>query len=86
MSYRARWDGTCGGCGAPFQSGTILFNSDEHSDALAITCCGELDDSYEGAKMRPELAQAVMPRGMSIKDKCPRCFQIPSSNKTCGCD
>lgn len=50
---------------------------------MGDTCCAGTNDL--SPTTRGAIA-SVMPRGKTVRDKCPQCFQIPASNGMCGCD
>lgn len=79
MSFAARFPGRCGQCGEPFEIGTgVQYNDDDvlvTADCAAPDAIEQLDVDKHG----------VMPRGKTAADTCKICFQIRSSNETCGC-
>jgi hypothetical protein len=78
--FEAKYTGRCAGCDEPFHTGdSVVFRNDtlfkDHECPM-----GPSDmDADERMYAR------VMPRQGNASQACLRCFQIPSSNGTCGC-
>lgn len=82
--FTAKYAGRCRNCGEIFEPGAEVFYAPDEDTVTGWECCGEQDDP------RPAVSEAtpvdaVMPRGKTVRDKCPACFQIPASNGVCGC-
>lgn len=85
--FRARYPGRCAACGQGFSEGDLVSYTEDDT-LIGRECCAgtELDEpELSPASSRSTIIQ-TMPRNRTIKDRCSRCFQIPSSNNTCGCD
>lgn len=86
--FVARYAGTCGACFEPIEAGDEVGYSAEN-----VLTCGECwrDGSpavrvaFPGVEA-PAPEAIPLPRGKSVRDRCPRCFQIPSTSGNCECE
>lgn len=94
--FPAKYAGQCGGCGQAFGADAIV-KYDDDDVLIALRCCAGLlaDDPIGGmsddqltvtTRQTRDMVKLTMPRGASVKDRCPLCFQIYASNGTCSCD
>jgi hypothetical protein len=84
IGFPATYSGRCGNCGEVFAPGTEVFYAQPDDVLTGMECCGEAEDPETVSEVTP--ASKVMPRGKTARDRCDVCFQIRSSNNTCGCD
>jgi hypothetical protein len=97
-SFPANYAGACGTCPAPISVGDRVFYATQGSEHVSgLDCCGDrpdddlaparrADDGLTADDETPADAIArVMPRGRTARDACGTCWQIPSTNGSCGC-
>jgi len=97
-SWVAVHDTACGTCAGRIVPGDRFFFAAGGDVASGLDCCGDRPDSDllptvrsdEGLSVDEDDPSTViartLPRGKTAADACPRCWQIPSSSGTCGCD
>ena len=98
-SFAANYEGSCGTCPATIAVGDAIFYPQPGSVLVSgIDCCGDRPDEDLAPTVRGDETLAlddedavvaiarVMPRGRTAADACETCFQIRSSNGTCGCN
>lgn len=96
--FPAQFDGVCTSCGHRILAGDHVFYAPGNESVSGLDCCGDKDDVDLTVHQRRDDGLTVdeddpattiartMPRGKTAADACLRCFQIPASNGTCGCD
>lgn len=95
-AFKAQYPGNCISCGVAILPGDQIFYAPGNEAPSGLGCCGDRpDDELTVVQRRDETESSenpadtiarVMPRGRTARDMCSRCFQIPASNGTCGCD
>ena len=80
--FTAQYAGRCAACDDPIRPGDLCAYSDDLAGYVGDACCGGVSDTVTPERVTPA---RVMPRGRTVADACPECFQIPSNNGTCGC-
>ena len=85
LVFKAKFTGKCGNCGEPFEVDDEVRY--DRTTLVGTTCC-TIDAPSEGDTFNHSRDPAirVMPHGKTKRDMCLKCFQIPSSNGSCGCD
>lgn len=97
-SWVAVHDTACGTCAGRIVPGDRFFFAAGGDVASGLDCCGDRPDEDLVVRQRSEedglsaeddprvTIARTLPRGKTAADKCPKCWQIPSSSGTCGCD
>ena len=93
-AFKAQYAGACTSCSTAIFPGDDVFYAPGNEGVSGLDCCGDKDDAdlivvqrrdtEDEAQLTVDIAQ-VLPRGRTRADMCPTCFQIRSSNNTCGC-
>lgn len=95
-TWVAAYDSSCATCTARIAPGDLYFIAPGGQTASGLDCCGDRDDADLVVTQRAEedggddespvtAIARVMPRGRTVGDACPKCWQVPASNGTCGC-
>lgn len=95
--FPAQFGGDCVSCGDGILPGDRVFYAPGNERVSGVDCCGDKDDadlvvvqvrddSGEDDESPVEAIARVLPRGRTARDACPKCFQVPANNGTCGCD
>lgn len=77
--FEAKYRGQCAGCDELFEPGDLIEWREGQLVKSHICQVSSTLDDEERVHIR------VMPRNRTAADRCGQCFQIPSSNGTCGC-
>jgi len=86
-SFAARYRSLCNPCGEDIKPGEYIKM---HPDVGAVheECFEDVGKAPQTDSYGREPGYNVpdtMPRGKTASDRCGKCFQIPSTNGSCGC-
>lgn len=87
MAFPAKYNGQCIPCDELISVGdeVTMVDSDRGRITIHAHCAEDGEIHVESRSGRPDHT-ATIPRGRTASDRCNRCFQIPASNGSCGCD